>query len=630
MIHFAHPTIFYLLFVVALLCCLWFLMRVVRRRQADRFADRSLIQRLMPEVSPANPAIKFVLLTLSAIFLIVTLANPLMGSHRVKGEHVGGDVAICLDISNSMMAEDVQPNRLDRAKRLVSRMLEHMAGDRVSLVVFAGSSFVQMPLTNDYGATRLFLDQIDCSMIAAQGTAIGDAIGKAMLSLGYGEEGWDDEKAGRAIVIISDGENHEDDALQAARDAASEGVIVCTVGMGLADGAPIPQYDRNGNRIGLKRDVEGNTVMTHLSETMLRDIAQAGGGVYLHGSDINADMGDLYKTLERLEKRHYDEFQFDQYQSQYQYPLALALIFLVAELCLFERRCLRRRPHRHLALLLLIVLLPTAVQAQNRGSHKSLRQGERQYRKGHFTEAVERFRAAKQADSSYWVSRFNLGNALYRNGHYDAAAEQFGCALEDVHIDTVQRSHILRNRGNAYLKEALATPQDDTTNQKVQFLHQAINDYQEALKMTPKDDDTRYNLAYALHLLPKSDGGGNNQNQQDQQQNQQQDQQKGQNSQNNQNQQGQQQNQQNGEENKNQQNQQDQQQNQQKGQQDQQKNQQSQEQQGKNGQGAQKQQQKQMDAERMLRAVENNEKNSLREHRGKLQAGSVKRTDKDW
>lgn len=602
MIHFQHPKLLYLLIVVALLIVLRIITRMMKQRKLERIADPAIIGQLMPEASRWRRRIKYALLMLALALIVVAVANPQMGSKRVKGERIGSDVAICLDISNSMMAEDIQPNRLERAKRMVSRLLDHMAGDRISLVVFAGSSYIQMPLTNDYSATRLFLEQIDCSMISAQGTAIGDAIGKAMQSLGYGDEEWQPNR-GRAIIVISDGENHEDDAQQAAREAAEEGVVVCAIGMGLPDGTPIPQYNRQGQRVGLKQDVQGNTVLTHLNEQMLQDIAHAGDGIYMRGGNINANMDDLYDALDELEKSHYDEAQFDQYESQYQYPLALALLCLLAELLIFERR----NPRWRISFVLLLILLPLNGMAQDAPTRRTMRQGNRQYNKAQYDKAEMRYRKALEKDSTYWTGQYNLGNVLYRQQHYTQAADHYSQALQRSDLDTAQRCRLLHNRGNSFLKAALKDRENGGN-----YLQRAVEDYREALKMDPRNDSTRYNLAYAQRLLRQQQ----NQNQQNQ------------NNQN-QDQQNQDQNQQNQNQQQNQQQQQDQQNQQQNQQQQQDQQQGQQQQQQKQGESSETRQKKQ-EAERLLRAVEQNEKQSLKEHQKGVEVGRAKRTDKDW
>lgn len=335
---FQHPKLLYLLILLPMLLVMQIVQRRRQRKRLETFADRNMFGRLIPDESRRRPWLKSGLVLTGLGLLIIALANPQAGSKMVKGEHLGSDVAICLDISNSMMAEDIQPNRLERSKKVVSNLLNELSGDRVSLVIFAGSSYIQMPLTSDYSAMKLFLDQVDCGLISTQGTAIGDAIGKAMESFGYGdpERRWEKNNS-RAIILISDGENHEDDAESAARQAASEGVLVCTVGMGLPEGAPIPEYSR-GQRIGYKKDRDGNTVTTMLNEQMLASVADAGGGIYVRAGNVNAGMHDIVKAIEHLEKASFGEAMFSEYESRYMYPLAGTLVCLLAEVLIFERR----------------------------------------------------------------------------------------------------------------------------------------------------------------------------------------------------------------------------------------------------------------------------------------------------
>lgn len=339
MIHFEHIEYLWLLLLVAALGGLWGYASWRRRRKMESWADRTMFGRLIPDQSGWRPALKMALTLTGMALLVVALANPQFGTKIEKGKRAGSDVAICLDVSNSMMAEDIQPNRLERSKRVVNNLLSTLAGDRVSLIVFAGASYIQMPLTNDYSAAKLFLDQVSCDMITSQGTAIGDAIEKAMQSFGYGDSDreWEKNK-GRAIVVISDGENHEDDAVGAAGSALKEGVRVCTIGMGLPDGTPIPQYDPRGRKDGFKRERGGSIIMTKLNEQMLRDIANAGGGVYVRASNAGSGLGDITKVIEGLEKEEYGEAVFSAYESRYRWPLTAAIVCLVAELFIYERR----------------------------------------------------------------------------------------------------------------------------------------------------------------------------------------------------------------------------------------------------------------------------------------------------
>lgn len=339
MVHFEHIEYLWLLLLVALAGVLWGVMSWRERRRLEEWGDRSMFGRLIPDRSPWRPAFKMAL-TLSGIaLLIVSLANPQFGTKIEKGKRSGSDIAICLDVSNSMMAEDIQPNRLERSKKVVTNLLSSLTGDRVSLVVYAGTSFIQMPLTNDYSATKLFLDQVSCDMIASQGTAIGDAIQKSMETFGYGDPDrkWEINK-GRAIIVISDGENHEDDAVGAAREAAKQGIRVCTIGMGLPEGSPIPEYNPRGRTNNYKRDKNGSIIMTHLNEDMLRQIASAGNGTYLRASNAGSGLSDITSIIQGLEKEEMGEAVFSAYESRYIYPLAAALLCLLAEVILYERR----------------------------------------------------------------------------------------------------------------------------------------------------------------------------------------------------------------------------------------------------------------------------------------------------
>ena len=338
MIHFEHIEYLWWLVAVAAVGVLWGLMSWRSRRRLEQWGDKKMFGRLIPDAKRWRPATKMALTLTGATLIVVALANPQIGTKIEKGKRSGSDIAICLDVSNSMMAEDLQPNRLERAKRVVANLMSEMAGDRVSLVVFAGESFIQMPLTGDYSAVKLFLDQIDCSMVGTQGTAIGDAIEKSMETFGWGDPDreWKNS-SGRAIIVISDGENHEDDAVGAAKKAAKEGVRVSTVGMGLADGAPIPDHSPRSRGYGYKRDREGNVIMTRLNEQMLRDIAEAGKGVYVR-ADNSGNLSEIKSMIENLEKKDFEEATFSAYESRYQYPLVAGLLCLLAEVLIFERR----------------------------------------------------------------------------------------------------------------------------------------------------------------------------------------------------------------------------------------------------------------------------------------------------
>ena len=340
---FEHIKVLWLLGVIPLIVAVYVLKQKHRKQVLHEFASGKMIHRLQPEASNRRPAIKLLLLCLGLSFLIIAMANPRIGSSIAEGEQRGIDMAVCIDVSNSMLAQDMKPSRMERSKQVVQSMISQLRGDRISLVVFAGRAYIEMPLTNDYGATKMFLDQIGTDLINQQGTAIGDAIDKGMATLGYGENGDDNEPRwepnnSRAIIVISDGENHEDDAIGEAKDAAEQGIMVCTIGIGSTTGSQIPINDRSGKLIDWRRDADGNIVTTHLNEEMLRDIAKAGNGIYVHAGNGNAAVEEIIKEISKLDSQKFGSAQFTTYKSQYQYPLSAGLLCLLVEVFVFERR----------------------------------------------------------------------------------------------------------------------------------------------------------------------------------------------------------------------------------------------------------------------------------------------------
>jgi len=236
-----------------------------------------------------------------------------------------------LDVSNSMLAEDIKPNRLERAKMAISNLIDRLQGDRIGIVVFAGNAYKQLPLTTDYSAAKLFLSAVDTKIIPTQGTAIGEAINMAVQS-------FDDKQHNKAIVVITDGENHEDDAVGAAKNAVEKGIKVFTIGMGLPEGSPIPLYDRNGNKLGFKKDRSGKTVITKLNEDMLRQIAAAGNGSYVRAGNASTGLSKVLDDINKIQKKEIETRQFTDYEDRFQIFLALALILMLVELLITNRK----------------------------------------------------------------------------------------------------------------------------------------------------------------------------------------------------------------------------------------------------------------------------------------------------
>lgn len=600
MIHFENIRLLYLLITIPAFIIIWVIVRHQNRQKLKQFSDKSMFGRLIPDASTRRPIIKFTLIMLGWGFLIVALANPQIGSKMVKGEQLGSDIAICLDISNSMMAEDLQPNRLERSKRMVTNLMQEMPGNRFSLVVFAGSSYIQMPLTSDHSAAKLFLEQIDCSMISSQGTAIGDAIERGMQTFGYGDESreWERSKS-RAIIIISDGENHEDDAESAAQKALEEDIVVFTIGMGLPEGVPIPEYNKARQRTGYKRDRNGNTITTSLNEQMLSDIAQSGGGLYVRAGNAANSTRHITEAISKLEKSSQGETMFSEYESQYMYPLCAALICLLLELLIFERKNKRfnisKMINKKTAIIGIILLSSVSIEAQTTETRKEVRKGNKEYKDKQYEKAETHYRKSVAKDSTYYKPHYNLGNALYRQKKYAEAAKQYEKALSGESLNDKQRSRTYHNLGNSHLENGMADQQNG-----MQHFQEAVNAYKESLKIDPKNEDTRYNLSYAKKLLKQAEQQQQNQQNQ-QQQNKEQD---NKDSSDQQQQQQQQQNNRNkeGERDKDQ----------------------------KGNRENKIDDMKKQDAERLLEAVRNNERNTLKENNKKLETGKPLRIEKDW
>lgn len=300
-----------------------------KRRQLAEFGDPELVSELMPDASKARPVVKFSLLMVALALLIMAAARPQYGQKEKTVKRQGIEVMIALDISNSMMAEDVAPNRLDRAKQMLSKMIDRMVDDKVGLVVFAGEAYTQLPITCDYVSAKMFLNTITPALIPTQGTAIGAALETSIRSFGSQES-----DAGRAIVLITDGENHEDDAIAAAKHARELGIQVFVVGIGKPEGSPIPIVGTN-NYI---KDRSGQVVVSRLNEDMCQQIAQAGNGIYVRCDNTNTAMRALQQELDRIATAELETKVYADYNEQYQSFVLIALLLLVIDFFILDRK----------------------------------------------------------------------------------------------------------------------------------------------------------------------------------------------------------------------------------------------------------------------------------------------------
>nr|WP_319999363.1 VWA domain-containing protein [uncultured Draconibacterium sp.] len=318
------------LLIIPLLAMFFVWSRISRRRALKKFGQQEILGQLMPYSSGNRPVVKFIILILALAFFIVGIARPQFGSKLKTEKREGVELMIALDVSNSMMAEDIQPNRLERAKRAISRLIDRLKDDKIGLIVFAGDAYTQLPITSDYNSAKLFLNSVNTQIVPKQGTAIGAAIDLARKSFTPNGE------ANKAIVIITDGENHEDDALASAKAALDEGAIVHTIGMGLPSGSPIPVL-RNGQTDYLK-DRDGNVVVTKLNEQMLEQIAAAGGGIYVRANNAQVGLNALFDEINAMEKQEMETRTYSEYDDQFQYFFAVGLFLLLLEFVILERK----------------------------------------------------------------------------------------------------------------------------------------------------------------------------------------------------------------------------------------------------------------------------------------------------
>ena len=325
-LRFEHPEYLYGLIVIPVLILIYILFRLRQDKIFKRFAELGMRDYLVPLRSGRRGVFKFVVFLLMIACLILGFANLQSGSKMEEVKREGIDLYIAVDVSNSMNAQDIVPSRLDRSKQAINKLISSLQGDRLGVIVFADKAFVQLPITTDYAAAKMFLASVNTGSVASQGTAIGEAINLAMRS-------FNDDERSKAIIIISDGEDHENEAaMEAAREAAKKGIRIFTIGMGLPDGAPIPEYNQYGRMLGYKKDKQGNTIVTRLDEEMLRRIAEAGGGLYVRANNSNVGLEKIYDDISKMDKTEIETKVFTDYEDQFQWFVGAAIILLLIEI----------------------------------------------------------------------------------------------------------------------------------------------------------------------------------------------------------------------------------------------------------------------------------------------------------
>lgn len=653
MFRFEYEYVLYALIIIPILVGIYIYLQYNRKKKMEAYGAGELTRRLSAEDAPAMHHIKFSIFLLGLTCLIFALANPQVGSSLEKGTRKGVDIMICMDISNSMLAEDIQPNRLEASKMALSRFIDKLQGDRIGLVVFAGKAFVQLPITSDYAAAKMFINIVKPSLIGEQGTDIAAALDLATVSM-LPEEGKTQQKqlsdlTSKVILVVSDGEDHFPESIEMAQEVHKLGITIHTIGIGNTLGEPIPMRDKYGNPT-YKKDRDGNTVMTRLNEEVLQDIARAGGGTYVHASNANMGFETIMNKINAMNKTDIQEVTFTRYDSKFQIPLILSLLFFMIEILLFTtpskiKQLLSKMQQQFkgktaLLCIVLLMIVP-AMQAQTKAELSAIRKGNEQFKtaeqfrkdamelmaKGgevnkrnadekmkkaseNYQQAEINYRKAMETTHNYDKANYNLGNSLYRQERYEEAGKAFESVAKNKSSSKDLRERAYHNYGNSLLKQ--------------EKYKESIDAYKEALKLNPKDMDTKYNLEYARKKMM--------QQMQQQQQNQNQDQNQDQNQQQQQGGQGQQD--QNKDQQQNGQGQQNQDQNQDKDKQNQGQQQGQDKQEQKDKQQQQQSaadRQRQQDNKRQLDALQQNERNTQQKvNQQQMQGGNKTHQEKDW
>lgn len=587
---FANPHILWLLLVVVAFIVLFAMSRFASHKALRRFGELRLLRPLMPGVSEGKLRLKFILQMLALVCLIIAAARPQFGSKLETVKKEGIEVMVCLDISNSMLAEDIQPNRLERAKRMLSRLVDNLDNDQVGLIVFAGEAYTQLPITNDFVSAKMFLQSIDPRMVSLQGTAIGAAINLAVRSF------TPNESSEKAIVLITDGENHEDDAKGAATAALERGIHTHVIGIGSTQGALVP--DDSGRPGFYRKDASGNPVTTRLDEQMAQEIALAGQGVYAHADNSNGAIQTICDALDSLQKSELESHVYADYDDKFIPFIWLALLFLLIDMFLLDKANALLQKVKIFALfgLCMMAIQPASAQSA-RKAREATREGNSLYRDSLWHDAEMQYRRAQEQMPSDSVSLYNLANALCQQQEQEKM--QDAMSFYGKVIETSERG------GNHKLASMAAFNAGDICMASQQY-PQAVQFFKRALMNNPKDDEARYNLYLAKKLLEQQQDENQDQDNQDQQDKQDQQQQEQQ-----------QQDQQQDQQDQNQDQQQDQ-------PQDQQEQEQQQQQQPQN-------QMSQEQAEAILNANNRDEQDTqekVKEHQ--MQQMQRRKSDKDW
>ncbi len=468
----------WLLLIIPIALLVWLAIRW-KNTTLKKMGDGHLIRQLFKGYSPQKFLLKALLPLIAMALLAVALVNYRKADDSEKIKLNGTDLIIALDVSNSMLAKDVQPNRLEKAKLLIGKLIDRLNGNRVGLVVFAGNAYPQMPLTTDASAAKLFLGSISPDLVPTQGTNISEALLLADRMMNT------QEKKYKSILLISDGEDHDEDADATAKQLKEHGVVINTIGIGSPDGAQL--YDPNTNDV--KRDAEGNVVVSKLNEKALQDLAAATGGTYQLLGETETAVKNTLAELDNMDKKAITDTTFTNYTTYFYWFVLVAMVLLIIELLMPEKKKnatpAKVKPAKKAIAAMLLLFATTAFSQKE---NDAIRKGNDAYKKQQFDVASKDYAEALKENNNNPTANFNLGNTWFKAGKYDTAAQQYDALANNAHDKSLQAKSYY-NKGVSLIKD--------------KKLKEAIDAFKQSLKVDPSDEDSRQNLQKALKELQK-------------------------------------------------------------------------------------------------------------------------------
>ncbi|MEO5888729.1 MAG: VWA domain-containing protein [Ferruginibacter sp.] len=478
MFHFQHIEYLIGLAAVPAMILLYFFVIRWKKKTIKKIGDPALVNQLIRDYSPSKFSLKFILFTLAFIAGVIALANPRMPLGSATVNRTGIDVMIALDVSKSMLAQDVRPDRLQRAKQILSRLIDKLQEDRIGIVVFAGRAYLQMPLTTDHAAAKMYLSSATPDVVPTQGTVIGDAL--KMSNAAFNTK----EKKYKAIILISDGEDHDENAVKLAKALAGEGVMINTIGIGSPEGSMIVDPETNE----VKKDAAGSPVVTKLNETELKEIALNGNGIYQLFTTTDEVVANLENQLKGMGQKPITENSLINFKNFFPWLLGFALLILVAEFLISEIRKVKKgmpvmikKNIGPISFLLIIFLAPLASMAQN--DNELIKKGNKAYNKKDYDVARENYKKAVEKNPANQKAQYNLGNALYKSKKPEDAVAAYDAAIQNSKLP-VDKATAFYNKG--------------VVLQNNKKLPECIAAYKNSLRLNPKDEDARLNLQKAL------------------------------------------------------------------------------------------------------------------------------------